>query len=81
MNIKLKPCPFCGGDAGMCCSLDSCDSMTGQLFVWARCRKCDAKTKPINAGIRHDTGKSFQSVLDAIDGAVCLWNLRTQEET
>lgn len=38
MNVKLLPCPFCGGDAEMCTH-----DVTG--INWMRCTKCGASNR------------------------------------
>lgn len=48
MNIELKPCPFCGGEAKLRESPNS-RSEEGMSFYEVRCKKCGV----------HVTGKSF----------------------
>lgn len=48
MNIELKPCPFCGGEAEARMSPNS-RSEEGESFYEVRCKKCGV----------HVTGKSF----------------------
>lgn len=77
MNIELKPCPFCGGEAEARESPYSrCEE--GDSFCEVRCKKCGV----------HVTGKSFnfwtveynaekpQDLLSAVER----WNKRAYEE-
>ena len=36
MSKKLKPCPFCDGEAEI--------AHSGTFHWWARCKRCDAET-------------------------------------
>lgn len=77
MNIELKPCPFCGGEAVARVSPNS-RSEEGASFYEVRCKKCGV----------HVTGKSFnfwvvkynkekpQDLLSAVEE----WNKRAYEE-
>lgn len=42
-EIKLKPCPFCGGEA-FCYVSGRIEPGTPDMF-WVRCKKCDVVTK------------------------------------
>ena len=76
MNIELKPCPFCGGEAEARMSPNS-RSEEGESFYEVRCKKCGV----------HVTGKSFnfwtveynaekpQDLLSAVNR----WNKRAYE--
>lgn len=77
MNIELKPCPFCGGEAELRDSPNS-RSEEGMSFYEVRCKKCGV----------HVTGESFnfwivkynrekpQDQLSAVER----WNKRAYEE-
>ncbi len=41
MNVKLKPCPFCGGKAEV---LNGCTCYEPDDY-WISCKKCEAETR------------------------------------
>lgn len=41
--IKLKPCPFCGGDASIDFGYNHEAISTG--FAWVKCRECMCRTR------------------------------------
>lgn len=43
-EIKLKPCPFCGGKADICEHND---------FLFVKCQVCDCRIPTINANIKY----------------------------
>lgn len=63
MNYKLKPCPFCGGEA----YTYTCSRGSGLLDVWlAHCKKC---------GINIPT--HIYKVCETEQEAVDIWNERS----
>lgn len=68
-EIKLLPCPFCGGEAEFHRSL----SVIGDI-VTVRCKACQAKT----AGILFDAGKHQSD--EEYDEAAEAWNNRKPVE-
>lgn len=49
-EIKLKPCPFCGGDAKFEIAKDVfCNPEKGYIFV--RCSKCNAKSDNFESNV------------------------------
>lgn len=62
-DIKLKPCPFCGGKAKLIINIQSFEP-----YAMVGCESCSAKTK-----------KVMQSVdYCATDEAAKLWNQRAE---
>ncbi len=68
-EIKLKPCPFCGGEAEF--KTIEKDMLSRQDYIWVRCSKCEA------------TSKKFESNLysSAAEDAAKAWNRRIKDET
>ena len=64
-HIELKPCPFCGGEAGM---VTTVINQTSQAYV--KCKKCDAKT--LTYGDHDHDGSYVFSACEA-------WNRRVTE--
>lgn len=47
-NIKLKPCPFCGGEALLIiedCNGDSAQNIRRAEFAYCQCKNCGATTQ------------------------------------
>lgn len=63
MSEELKPCPFCGGDA----EFHTEKGVTGELYGWVGCNRCDAMSCHIDLRSMHQR----EHPIDA-------WNLRTQ---
>ena len=38
MQVELKPCPFCGGEA----TYHTDNGPTGEVYGWVGCNECDA---------------------------------------
>lgn len=70
MNIKLKPCPFCGGEAAL---TESPDDFSCQV----RCTKCGAETREIE-NIVSLWSHFIAYYLNAIEAAEA-WNKRAGE--
>lgn len=64
MDIKLKPCPFCGGDAGL-------RYAESKGFSWAKIRYPYVKCNICGASVRLED--SEQRAIDA-------WNRRADDE-
>lgn len=67
MNIKLKPCPFCGGEAALVASPDS-------FSCQVRCTKCGAETREIE-----NIGSYFTTYYSNAIEAAEAWNKRAGE--
>ena len=39
-EIKLKPCPFCGGEAAMIANVGCADAASGDFRAWEFCVMC-----------------------------------------
>lgn len=74
--VKLKNCPFCGGEAEM----DINKNKTSKAyFIFAKCKYCNAQGKSVYIGPL-DTIEEFEESMDrcekARDQAVFAWNRR-----
>jgi len=63
MSEKLKPCPFCGGDARVRTWTDACE-----LFAVVKCTQCGAESNMADDG----TKTKGENIADA----VASWNKR-----
>ena len=63
MSEKLKPCPFCGGDAKVRTWTDACE-----LFAVVKCTQCGAESNMADDG----TKTKGENIADA----VASWNKR-----
>lgn len=64
-DIKLKPCPFCGGKAKLIINMQSFEP-----YAMVRCENCSAKTKNVMQSVDYC----------AVDEAVKLWNQRMSRD-
>lgn len=70
---KLKPCPFCGGEAKTVVDFDMVDGRNIFLSAYCECGICG-----IYQRIKFDgTQKGFADYIDAFNRAISLWNQRT----
>jgi hypothetical protein len=65
MNVKLLPCPFCGGDP---CISTSDDGMAR----WVECPSCECDGPPIDYRFTGTHEEALRIVVDS-------WNRRTSE--
>lgn len=76
MGSKLKPCPFCGGEAE---AHQQPSFMTNTVCI--RCKECRTRTKtfPCDCTYQfyHGETKVFISKERATNDAINLWNTRT----
>lgn len=77
MNIELKPCPFCGGEAEARVSPNS-RSEEGMSFYEVRCKKCGVRVtgKSFNFWIVEYNPEKPQDLLSAVER----WNKRAYED-
>ena len=69
---KLKPCPFCGGEAKTIVDYDTVGSGKFLMSAFVECTVCG-----IYQRIRFDASKKqFSDFTDAFDRAISLWNQR-----
>lgn len=66
-EIKLKPCPFCGGKA----HIEEKVTLGGSSIVWVECESCGARLPDIYV----------KSSYCANDKAAEAWNRRANNET
>lgn len=64
-EIKLKPCPFCGGEA------EFGTNPTGYRTIWVYCSECKAESNRFESNIYSC----------AAEDAAEAWNRRTENET
>lgn len=69
MTEKLKPCPFCGGQARI--GRSPCHDEQG-TFAYAVCRSCGAKSRDNYYGYGNDCPVLYATIRDE-------WNTRTGE--
>ncbi len=68
MNVELKPCPFCGGEARVRC--------LGVNLAIASCTECSCVQQVFSC----PTADAFMSEEDCLRGAAELWNRRVEHE-
>lgn len=69
---KLKPCPFCGGDAKTIVDYDTVSRDKVLMSAYVQCTVCG-----IYQRIKFDaTRRQFSDFTDAFDRAISLWNQR-----
>ena len=73
-SVKLKPCPFCGGEA----ELQKYSKNVGESFAVV-CKKCETRTtffyvNRSNSGVDADIYEKISKL-----AAVCQWNIRGNE--
>jgi len=71
---KLKPCPFCGGEARTVVDYDMIDG-DRKLFMsaYVKCEVCGIQQR-----IKFEASKiRFKDYVDVFERAVSLWNQRT----
>ena len=73
-NIKLKPCPFCGGVAEF--RMRFAIASRGMSQVKAVCMNCDAESP--HGPISMDGFKCYEDYLEAAKVAVERWNRRSE---
>ena len=69
---KMKPCPFCGGEAKSFVHLDSYASNEVLMSAYVKCSVCGVYQRlRFNA-----TSMQFKDFIDAFNNAIGLWNQR-----
>ena len=71
-TTKLKPCPFCGGEAELCTSYGN----DGQVYyhtAFVKCTRCHAKTKTVITDGYYGTTSTTRDVTDD-------WNRRVEDD-
>lgn len=72
-NVKLKPCPFCGGKAYLETNHRAFIKAQTTKVAYVRCLNCNARTQRIELA---KYGKTSHSI-EADNEAVQAWNRRT----
>ena len=78
---KLKPCPFCGGDAILIIKED-CNWSTGtikNLFL-VRCDQCQISTKYYDSRIWQDRDGEVHIERNGAECAIDIWNRRVGDQ-
>lgn len=83
MKIKLKPCPFCGGNA---CLVRRSRSIGGAsstiLDSWCvRCNTCEAETHTYKSKIYQNDDGNIVVESNGAEAAALTWNRREGEES
>lgn len=73
-EIKLKPCPFCGGKPYLETNHRAFINARTTKVAFVRCRNCNARTERIPLEKYGKTSHSFEAELDAI----AAWNKRIE---
>lgn len=74
---KLKPCPFCGGEAEM---YSEVDRIMGK-FWYIRCRKCYSNGSRIYESLKKlEPQEEYAAITGAWERAIEAWNRRTNDE-
>ena len=73
-EIKLKPCPFCGGKPYLETNHRAFINAKTTKVAYVRCKSCNARTERIPLEKYGKTSHSFEAELDAIEA----WNKRTE---
>ena len=73
-NIKLEPCPFCGGKAKIKATMKQSAGFT----IWCECQACNAKTVGYCPDINNED-VSIENIYSCMGYAVKKWNNRTSE--
>ncbi len=79
MSIKIKPCPHCGGAAGLCADYDMDDiySIDGRYIVFVQCKVCGARGKEFQIFDEDDNPhKTGNWDIPECKAAMDAWNLR-----
>lgn len=80
MNIELKPCPFCGGEAVFSVNNDAItpDCGTVRFYFTIKCRKCGVSPDKTFGCARVSMGQNgeFNINRDEMDKAAKEWNGR-----
>lgn len=75
MSERLKPCPFCGGEAIIKATVKSYG-----FTIWCACEKCNARTE----GFCPDTNRendTMENIEECKKRAIKEWNRRANDET
>lgn len=82
MNIELKPCPFCGGEANFTTTRTRVDSHDEIEFVfYIECSECYTHLPQYYAiSCRLDSKGNLVTTRDVREKAIEEWNTRTGEE-
>ncbi len=73
---ELKKCPFCGGEAEMC---NSMDKLLGK-FWYIRCKKCYSRGSGIyESGRNLEPEEEYAAIKGAWENAIEAWNKRVGE--
>ena len=73
-EIKLLPCPFCGGEAEI---VDFHDSVEDSYDMYVRCKECGIQTREFDCGITFGKPMQFPNPLKYLVEA---WNTRKPME-
>lgn len=73
MNIELKPCPFCGGEAHIRRTVDN-----RILEYYVSCFTCGAETSRV--AYLGDAIKDIDAITKAVNYVTKSWNRRVSEE-
>ena len=74
-EIKLKPCPFCGGKPYIETNHRAFINAKTTKVAFVRCKGCNARTERIPLEKYGKTSHSLEAELDAIEA----WNKRTEK--
>lgn len=75
--IDLKPCPFCGGEAGM---YPEVDRIMGK-FWYIKCKKCYSRGSGIYESCRElEPQEEYAAITGAWERAIEAWNRRVSEQ-
>ena len=73
-TLKLKPCPFCGGEA-----VAKAVNRNYGLTIWCQCKECGARTEGY-CPTTNNEDTTIDNIEDCKNRALDRWNRRMNDE-
>lgn len=76
---KLKPCPFCGGEAEICSAFEN--KFFGKYW-YVRCKTCYSRGSSMYESTKElEPNEEFKAIIGAWERAIEAWNRRANHDT